>query len=143
MQECNKTIQKMINFDDVTKENIKEYNPNWPKIHDHPCRVLTVGCYASDNPLHFRKNLLERIQKLIMTINNKILDKKLQYDINWEASKIPALNCGKIDKYEYLTGKEIIPSGPSQIIQQAKFTYSPWGKAFEKQIENRFAIWNL
>ena len=30
MQYYNKTIQKIINFDDVTKENIKENNPNWP-----------------------------------------------------------------------------------------------------------------
>ena len=40
---------------------------------------------------------------------------------------------GKIDKYEYLTGKEILPSNQQQTIEQAKFTYSPLGKAFEKQ----------
>ena len=35
----------MINFDDVTKENIKEHNPNWPQISDHPCRILiSRGC---------------------------------------------------------------------------------------------------
>ena len=39
----------------------------------------------------------------------------------------------KIDKYEYLTGEEIFPSNQQQIIEQAKFTYSPLGKAFEKQ----------
>ena len=33
----------MINFDNVTKENIKEHNPNWPQIPDHPCRILIVG----------------------------------------------------------------------------------------------------
>ena len=33
----------MINFDDVTKENIKEYNPNWPEIFDHPHRILIIG----------------------------------------------------------------------------------------------------
>lgn len=32
----------MINFDDVTREQIKEYNPNWPKIPDHPYRVSTA-----------------------------------------------------------------------------------------------------
>ena len=42
---------------------------------------------------------------------------------------------GKIDKYEYLTGEEILPSDLSRIIEQAKFTYSPLGKAFEKQIK--------
>ena len=33
----------MINFDDATKENIKEHNPNWPQIPDHPCRILIIG----------------------------------------------------------------------------------------------------
>ena len=42
---------------------------------------------------------------------------------------------GEIDKYEYFTGQEILPSDQSRIIKQAKFTYSPLGKAFEKQIK--------
>ena len=70
-----------------------------------------------------------------MTIEDQIKDEKLQYDINGEAAKISALSSGKIDKYEYLTGEEILPSNQQQIIQQAKFTYSPLGKAFEKQIK--------
>ena len=40
---------------------------------------------------------------------------------------------GKIDNFEYLTGKEILSSNQQQIIEQAKFTYSPLGNAFEKQ----------
>ena len=40
MQQCNKMIQKIINFDDVTKENIKEYNPNWPQMPDHPYKIF-------------------------------------------------------------------------------------------------------
>ena len=70
-----------------------------------------------------------------MTIEDQIRDKKLQYDINREATKISALSSGKIDKYENLADKEILPSNQHQIIEQAKFTYSPLGKAFEKQIE--------
>ena len=70
-----------------------------------------------------------------MTIEDQIKDKKLQYDINREAAKISALSSGKIDKYEYLTGEKILPSNQQQIIEQAKFTYSPLGKAFEKQIK--------
>ena len=70
-----------------------------------------------------------------MTINDQIRDEKLQYDINREAAKISALSSGKIHKYEYLTGEEILPSNQQQIIEQAKFTYSPLGKAFEKQIK--------
>ena len=70
-----------------------------------------------------------------MTINDQIMDEKLTYDINREAAKISALSSGKIHKYEYLTGEDILPSNQQQIIEQAKFTYSPLGKAFEKQIK--------
>ena len=58
---------------------------------------------------------------------------RLLYDINREAPKISALSSGKIDKYGYLTGEEILPSDQSRLIEQAKFTYSPLGKAFEKK----------
>ena len=70
-----------------------------------------------------------------MTIEGQIKDEKLQYDINREAAKISALSSGRIDKYEYLTGEEILPLNQQQIIQQAKFNYSPLGKALEKQIK--------
>ena len=70
-----------------------------------------------------------------MTINDQIIDEKLHYDINREAAKIIALSSGKIHKYEYFTGEDILPSNQQQIIEQAKFTYSPLGKAFEKQIK--------
>ena len=69
-----------------------------------------------------------------MTIDDKIRDEKLQPDINREAAKILALSSRKIDKYEYLTGEEILPPDQRRVIEQAKFTYSPLGKAFEKQI---------
>ena len=68
-----------------------------------------------------------------MTLEDQIRDEKLQYDIKTEAAKISALSSGIIDKHEYLTGEEILPSNQQQIIEQAKFTYSPLGKAFEKQ----------
>ena len=69
-----------------------------------------------------------------MTIDDKIRDEKLQYDMNREAAKILALSSRKIDKYEYLTGEEILPPDQRRVIEQAKFTYSPLEKAFEKQI---------
>ena len=47
MQQYYKTIQKMINFDDVTKENIKQHNPNWPQIYDHPYWILLIGSSGS------------------------------------------------------------------------------------------------
>ena len=70
-----------------------------------------------------------------MTLNDQIRDEKLQYDINREAAKISALSSGKPDKYEYLTGEEILPSNQQQITEQANFTDCPLGKAFEKQIQ--------
>ena len=70
-----------------------------------------------------------------MTVNDQIRDKKLQYDIDRKAAEISAKSSGKLHKYEYLTGEDILPSNQQQIIEQAKFTYSPLGKAFEKQIK--------
>ena len=70
-----------------------------------------------------------------MTINDQIRDEKLQYDINRKAAEISAKSSGKLHKYEYLTGEGILPSNQQQIIDQAKFNYSPLGKAFEKQIK--------
>ena len=86
---------------------------------------------ASRNGL---EKILLNITK-IMTINDQIRDEKLRADINREAAKISALSSGKIHKYEYLTGEDILPSNQQQIIEQAKFTYSPLGKAFEKQVK--------
>ena len=68
-----------------------------------------------------------------MITDDKIRSKKLQYDINWEAANISALSSRKIDKYEYRTGKEILPSTQRQIIEQAQFTFCPLAKAFDKQ----------
>ena len=70
-----------------------------------------------------------------MTIDDHIRDEELQYNINRETAKISALSSNKIGKYEYLTEEEISLSNQKQMIEQAKFTYSPLGKAFEKQIK--------
>ena len=71
-----------------------------------------------------------------MTIDDKIRDEKLQYDINREAAKISALSSGKIDKYEYLTDEEILPSDQRRVIEQAKFTYYFLEKSFRKTNKN-------
>ena len=60
-----------------------------------------------------------------MTINDQTKDEKLQYDINREAAKISALSSGKIHKYEYLTGEDILPSKQQQIIEQTKLLILP------------------
>ena len=70
-----------------------------------------------------------------MTIDDQIKDEKVQYNINRETAKISALSSGKLHKYEHLTGEDILPSSNQQIIEQARLTYSPLGKAFNKQIK--------
>ena len=62
---------------------------------------------ALDNPLRFRKLFLKYNKN---HDNDQIRDEKLQYDVNREAAKISALSSGKIHKYEYLTGEDILPS---------------------------------
>ena len=90
--------------------------------------------------LHLHQIILYGLEKIfvpyiikITTINDQIRDKQLQYDINRESVKISALSSGKIQKYEYLTSEDILPSNQEQIIEQAKSTYSPLRKAFEKK----------
>ena len=89
----------------------------------------------SDNPLCFRRNLLKRIKRVIMTINKKIKYEKLQYDINRDAAKISASLSGKIDidKYEFLIDNEILSSDQLQTLEQAKFTYTPLRNTFNEQ----------
>ena len=70
-------------------------------------------------------------------IDDKIRDEELQYDINRKTAKISTISSRNIDKYEYLTAEEILPSNQREIIEQAKFAYSPFGKAFEKQTEKQ------
>ena len=70
-----------------------------------------------------------------MTIGAKIKERKLQNDIKRKAARILALLLDKTDKYEYLTDEKILASHQRKIIEEAKFTYFPFGKAFEKQIK--------
>ena len=67
--------------------------------------------------------VLEKIvYNKIMTIDDQIKDEKIQYVINTEAAKLSTLSSGKINKYEYLTVDEILPSEESRTIEQVKFT---------------------
>ena len=61
----------------------------------------------------------------------------MRCDINREAAKMSKLSSRKIDKYDYLTGKEILSF--NQMIGQVKFEYYPLGKAFEKQNKTKKA----
>ena len=87
-----------------------------------------------------KKTFLESIYNKIMTIDDQIKDEKPQNNIHRKAAKISGLSSGKFNKYKYHKGEELLPSNQKQIIEQAKFTYSPLDKAFEKQtktIEDR------
>ena len=67
--------------------------------------------------------VLEKIvYNKIMTIDDQIKDEKIQYVINTEATKLSTLSSGKINKYEYLTVEEILPSEESRTIEQVKCT---------------------
>ena len=67
--------------------------------------------------------VLEKIvYNKIMTIDDQIKDEKIQSVINTEAAKLSTLSSGKINKYEYLTVEEILPSEESRTIEQVKFT---------------------
>ena len=68
-----------------------------------------------------------------MTIDDKIRDEKQQFDINKERATLSPLSSGKVDKYEYLAGGEILPSDKRRMIEQCRFTYSPLGNTSEKQ----------
>ena len=75
-----------------------------------------------------------------MTIEEKIRDEKLQYDIKREVTKISALSSSKIYRYEYLAVEEILLSSRSRIIEQAKFSCSLLGKALEKQTKDTLKL---
>lgn len=51
-----------------------------------------------------------KILLIFLAIHEKIRDEKLQHNINKETPKILALRSGKIDKHEYLTDEEVLPS---------------------------------
>ena len=68
-----------------------------------------------------------------MTVDDKVRDVKLDCYINQEAAKISSLSSGKIDKYEYLTGEEILHSNQKRVIEKAKFMFFLLKKAFEKK----------
>ena len=124
MKNPKKQELKQIAFNHLSNINFKDFMNLYKKFTPKPYSFLvTDATYALDDPSHFRKNLLESICKLNMKIDDKIRDEKLQYDINREAAKIPALSSEKMDKYEYLTGEEIPPPDQRRVIEQAKFTY--------------------
>ena len=76
----------------------------------------------------FRKNKLK-----LRTNNENIRDKKHECNINRGTKKIFTFSSCKIDKYEYLTSEQVLPSKQRQIIQQTKFAYSVLGQTLKTQ----------
>ena len=81
--------------------------------------------------MQFFKGRIQKAMSLYKRIKNNEILEKVEYRFNRETSKLSALS-GKINKYEYLTGEEILPSDQSRIAEQANFSYSLLGKALEK-----------
>ena len=73
----------MINFDNFTKENIKEHNPNWPQIPDHPYRILTIGGSESGktNSLFNSINQQPDTDKIYLSVKD-LCEAKYQFLIN-------------------------------------------------------------
>ena len=69
----------------------------------------------------------------IKTFDDKIKASQAQYELDREAAKISALSSKKLEKYEYLTGKDL--KYKPRLVEQAKFEYSPFGKTFNKGLE--------
>ena len=93
----------MINFDKVTKGNIKEHNPNWPEIHDHPCKILITGGSGSrkTNLLFNLINYQPDIDKIYLCAKDPH-EAKYQFLINkQESASLRHLNNCK-DFIEYL-----------------------------------------
>ena len=102
----NKKELQQIVFNHSLDIDIQDFMYLYKKCTPKSYSFLVIDItLALDNSSRFRKNLLERIWKLIM-----IIDGKIKYNINREAAKILALLSGEIDKYEYLTGEEIFNS---------------------------------
>ena len=68
-----------------------------------------------------------------MTFNEKIKEEKVLCNIIRATAKISLSSSSKMNKYEYLAGREILPLQQHRIIEETKFTYSTWKKAFVKQ----------
>ena len=69
----------------------------------------------------------------IKILNREIMQNEAQYDLDRKAAKISALSSNNLDKYEYLTGKDLVLK-PSTV-EQTKFEYSPLVKVFNKGLD--------
>ena len=128
MKISNKRGLQQIAFNHSSDIEFKNVMNLYKKCTAQPSSFLVIDAtFASDNLSRFRISLLERILKLMIRLEmenyNTILTDK-QQNISIITSKY--------DKYEYLTGEEILTSYQNRIIEQAKFTYDNQRKALEE-----------
>ena len=69
----------------------------------------------------------------VKILDDKIKANKAQYDLDREAAKISALSSGELEKYEYLTGEDL--GYKPDIAEKEKFEYSPFGRVFNKELD--------
>ena len=81
-------MQKLINFDNLAKENVKEDNANWLQIHDHPCRILIIGGSGSGRTYSLFHLISHQhdIDKIYLIVKDKLLINK------WESTGLKHLN---------------------------------------------------
>ena len=99
----------MINFDDVAKENIKEHNPNWSQIPDHPYRIIIIGGSGSGktNSLFNLINQQPDLDKIYLYAKDPY-QAKYQFLINkWESTGLKHFNDSKAF-IEYSNGMDVI-----------------------------------
>ena len=109
------------------------------KCTSEPYYLLTIDTILpTNNSLRFRKRSFKFIIKMASADKIKILDNRIkanqaQYNLDQEAAKISTLSSKKLEKYEHLTGKDL--KYKPEVVEQAKFEYSPLGKIFIKGLE--------
>ena len=88
MKILNKLELQQIAFNHSSDTDFRDFMNLYEKCITKSFSLVYDATLASDNPSRFKKNLLEKIQKLIMTTDNKIRDENLKYGVNREAAKI-------------------------------------------------------
>ena len=119
------------------KDFMKLYKNNTEEIMNTTIFILVYHLtFSSDNALGFRTNLLlMSISDKIKTINNKIEQRKAQYNLDKQTATISALSSRNVSKYEFLTSKDVLTE--IYLLEKAatmkRFKYSPLGKELKKQ----------
>ena len=93
------------------------------KCNEKKCFVIDATL-PSDNPLHFWKNLLKEVKRIVTTTDDKTRDEKLQYEISRSAAKITLFSSGNIDKYKYLAGEEKLLSQQYESVKDSDCYFS-------------------